>query len=114
MPLQTMELVAGQTESAQIDQFLSGHSAHKARPLYPGIVRLKKQRGLTDFRIATATRQKYGHRASRLHAAFQPPEVSRTYVFELDPSAVPHIKDLLRELRADANVALVVCTRCAA
>jgi hypothetical protein len=51
LPLQTMELVAGQTGSAQIDQFLSCHSAHKARPLYPGIVRLKKQRGLPTFRL---------------------------------------------------------------
>jgi hypothetical protein len=104
LPLQAMELVAGQTGSAEIDQFLSSHSAHKARPLYPGVVRLKKQRGLTDFQIATATRQKFGHRASRLHAAFQPPEISRTYVIDLDPAALPRINDVLRELRADANV----------
>jgi subtilisin family serine protease len=104
LPLQAMELVSGQTGDAQIDQFLSNHSAHKAHPLYPAIVRLKKQRGLTDFQIATATRQKFSPRASRLRATFQPPEVSRTYVFELDTAAVPHIKDVLTALRADTNV----------
>jgi len=104
LPLQTMEVVAGETGSARVDQFLSRFSVHKAHPLYPGIVRLKKRQGLTDLQIATTIRQRYDHRASRLHGAFQPPEVSRTYVFELDPAAGQDIKNVLRSLQADPNV----------
>jgi hypothetical protein len=107
LPLQTMELVAGQSGNAQIDQFLTHYSTHKAHPLYASIVRLKKQRGLTDLQVATNIRQRFPRRASRLHASFQPPEISRTYVFELDPAAAGSLNDLLHALHADSNVEYV-------
>jgi len=104
LPLQNMEIISGGTGNALVDGFLSRHSVTKARPLYPGIVKLKKQRSLTDAQIATAIRQRFTHRASRLLGAFQPPEISRTYVFELQPAAIQNIKSVVLALRADPNV----------
>src|SRR5215469_540355 len=104
LPLQTMELVAGNTGSATIDTFLSKYSAHKIRPVYVNIVREKKQQGMTDLQIATVIRQKYSKRGNRLHASFQPPEISRTYILELDPAAQPNQGNILQALRADSNV----------
>lgn len=104
LSLRTMELVAGKTGSAQVDQFLSHFSVRKARPLYPRIVMLKKQQGLSDLQIATAIRKRFSHRASRLHATFQPPEVSRTYVFELEPAQAENASSALRALQDDPNV----------
>jgi len=104
LSLQTMELVAGETGSAQVDQFLLRFSVQKAHPLYPGVVMLKKTRGLTDLQVATKIRTRFSHRASRLHASFQPPEVSRTYVFELEPALVENASAVLRALQADPNV----------
>src|SRR5579872_4766278 len=54
LPLQTMEIVSGKTGNARVDGFLSRYSVSKARPMYPGMTRLKKQKGLTDLQIATA------------------------------------------------------------
>ena len=104
LPLQTMQLVAGQTGNAQIDRFLARYSVRRARPLYPDIVRLKKERGLTDLQIAATVRQRFDRRAARLHAAFQPPEISRTYIFELDLSAAQNLGSVLSGLQADRNV----------
>jgi subtilisin family serine protease len=104
LPLQAMELVAGSTGSATIDAFLSKYSARKIRPVYANIVRTKKQQGLTDYQIATLIRQKYSKRGSRLHAAFRPPEISRTYILELDSAAQPNVGNILQALRADSNV----------
>jgi subtilisin family serine protease len=104
LPIQTMEVIAGQSGNARVDAFLLKHAAHKARPLYPGIVRAKKQRGLSDLQIATLTRQKYALRATRLHASFQPPEISRTYVLELDSGSQPNLKKAVSALQADPDV----------
>src|SRR5215469_9950784 len=104
LPLQTMELVAGNTGSATIDTFLSKYSAHKIRPVYVNIVREKKQQGMTDLQIATVIRQKYSKRGNRLHASFQPPEISRTYILELNSAAQLNLGNILQALRADSNV----------
>ena len=103
LPLRTMELVAGHTGSSRVDQFLLHFSVQKARPVYPGVVRLKKQ-GLSDLQIATTIRNRFNHCASRLQAAFQPPEASRTYVFELDPGMAQNANIVLTGLKADPNV----------
>src|SRR5579872_1817 len=104
LPLQTMEIVSGKTGNARVDGFLSRYSVSKARPMYPGMTRLKKQKGLTDLQIATAIRQRFEHRASRLLGTFQPPEISRTYVCELNPAAIQEIHKVVLPLRADPNI----------
>jgi subtilisin family serine protease len=107
LPMQTMELVAGSSGNARVEAFLSKYAAHKLRPVYPNIVRSKKQNGFTDLQIATAIQRKFAKRASRLHASFRPPEISRTYVLEFDAAARLDLQATLKSLSADADVEFV-------
>jgi hypothetical protein len=61
-----MELTAGNSGNTRIDAFLSKYAARKMSPVYPHIVRSKKQQGLTDLQIASEVRQRFARRASRL------------------------------------------------
>ena len=54
-----MALTPGQSGNAQVETFLSRHSVRRIAPLYPDIVRLKKEQGLSDLEIANRTRQKF-------------------------------------------------------
>lgn len=104
LPMQTMELLAGSSGNPRIEAFLSKYAGRKLRPIYPNIVRSKKQNGFTDLQIATAIQRKFAKRASRLHASFHPPEISRTYVLEFDPAAKSDLQATLKSLSADADV----------
>ncbi len=104
LPLASMALVPGQSGNPNVETFLSRHGARKIAPLYPDIVRIKKVNGLSDFEIASAVRQAFAKRAVRLHAAFQPPEISRTYVLEIDRALSGNLNAVLSDLKADPNV----------
>jgi hypothetical protein len=98
-----MALTPGQSGNAQVEAFLSRHSVRSIAPLYPDIVRLKKEQGLSDLEIANRTRQKFATRANRLRGPFQPPEISRTYLLQVD-NLRGKLTKILSDLRADPNV----------
>lgn len=98
-----MALTPGQSGNAQVETFLSRHSVRSIAPLYPDIVRLKKEQGLSDLEIANRTRQKFATRANRLRGPFQPPEISRTYLLQVD-NLRGKLTKILSDLRADPNV----------
>ena len=98
-----MALTPGQSGNAQVEAFLSRHSVRRIAPLYPDIVRLKKEQGLSDLEIANRTRQKFATRANRLRGPFQPPEISRTYLLEVD-TLRGKLTKILSDLKADPNV----------
>jgi subtilisin family serine protease len=104
LPLQDMELLAGQTGNPQIDSFMTRHGVRKLAPLYPNIVKIKKQSGLSDLQIATSIRRRFARRANRLRAEFHPPEISRTYLLELGSLPNNDLTRILNDFRADANV----------
>jgi subtilisin family serine protease len=104
LPLTEMVLVPGLSGNAHVESFLSRHSARKIAPLYPEIVRLKNENGLSDIEIATGIRKRFAKRANRLRAEFQPPEISRTYVLELSSMSREGLAEILRDLRADPDV----------
>ena len=68
LPLQDMELLAGQTGNSQIDDFMVRHGVRKLAPLYPSLVKIKKQTGLSDLDIAAGIRRPFARRANRLRA----------------------------------------------
>jgi hypothetical protein len=103
-PLTDMALVPGQSGNASVEAFLARRAVRKLAPLYPEIVRAKRKSGLSEFELTTRTRQKFGQRASRLRAAFAPPEISRTYVFEMDETLRDRLPGILQDLRADPDV----------
>jgi subtilisin family serine protease len=83
---------------------MSKHSIQRMTPLYPNVVRARKQQGLSDAQIAAGVRQKFQPRASRAAAIVAPPEISRTYVLTFDSAATTDIKAALDRLNADADV----------
>jgi len=104
LPLQDLELLAGQTGNQQIDSFMARHGVQKLAPLYPSIVKIKKQRGMSDLEIATGIRRRFARRGNRLHVAFHPPEISRTYLLNLGSLSNNDLTRILSDFRADANV----------
>lgn len=104
LPIKTMALTAGQPASASVQLFMSRHRGSRLAPVYPGMVRAKKQRGLTDLELATSVRQKFPVRANRLRASFRPPEISRTYLLDVDGTDKAALDKLLSDLKADPDV----------
>src|SRR6266700_4635514 len=104
LPMSNMTLVPEQAASALVQTFMTRHTPRKVAPLYPELVRTKKVRGLTNRQVADDTRRRFPHRAQRLRAAFQPPEIARTYVLEMDLSSRQNLRQILNDLRADPNV----------
>lgn len=103
LPLAPMLLSAGAVASPGIRDLMVRGSARTLRPLYPALVRAKKLRQVTDRQLVTEVQQRFAARARRLRAAFQPPELSRTYVLDLDAKA-PDLPRILAALRADPSV----------
>jgi subtilisin family serine protease len=81
-----------------------GHKVKKLHPLYRERVRAKKERGMTDDGMANSMRNRFPKRAGRHHGAFDPPELSRTYVLELDASSRQELGNIVERLKADPNV----------
>ena len=104
LSMQTMALTSGQPVSAPVQSFMSRHRGRRLAPVYPGLVRAKKLRGVTDLELATSIRQRFPVRANRLRASFHPPEISRTYILEVDSTDKGAIDKLLRDLKADPDV----------
>jgi subtilisin family serine protease len=104
LPPETMALSRGGAGSPVLQEFMAEHSVRALRPLYPELVRMKKARGLSDLQLATEMRQRFARRASRLRAAFNPPEISRTYVLELDTASSQEVSRILAGLNADPNI----------
>ena len=103
LPLASLSLSAGGVTDPQIRDFMTRSSARTLRPLYPTLVRAKKQRQVSDLQLATEIQQRFRARARRLRTAFQPPEISRTYVLELGATA-QDLPRILASLKADPNV----------
>src|SRR5689334_4927421 len=104
LPSQNMALSAGAAKSVQINTFLSRYSARTLKPLYPELIRAKRLRGLTDFQLADGIRQKFVGRARRIPANLHPPEISRTYVMDLDSTSGKNLEQTLKELNSDPAV----------
>ena len=104
LPMHNLVLIRGQAMGTSIQSFMERHTAHRFGPVYPGIVRAKKQRGLTDLQIAAVISHRFPLRARRLRGNFRPPEISRTYILELDDTASADIEKSLSDLRADPDV----------
>src|SRR3954470_22004533 len=82
LPLETLSLRSGEG-SSEVQTFMGRYRARAVRPLYPELVREKKQRGVSDLQLALEVRQRFASRASRFRRTFNPPEISRTYVLEV-------------------------------
>ena len=103
-PRQPMNIRAGQSGNARIEGFLRRHSARQLSPLYPQMIRLKKQHGWSDAQLADHVRQRFAKRSNRVVNPVAVPEISRTYLLEFGSLSEQEIARTLQRLKADPDV----------
>lgn len=103
LPSSTMTIVNGQQMGALTQALMGRHSVRQLSPLYRDIVQAKK-RGYSAAQIANAVRQRYPARAQRFHGLFQPPDISRTYVLEINASGGLSLTQILSSLQHDPSI----------
>jgi subtilisin family serine protease len=104
-PRQTaMYIRTGQSGNARIESFLRRHSAQQLSPLYPQMIRLKKQHGWSDAQLADHIRQRFAARAHRVTQSRATPEISRTYLLEFGSLSEQEKARTLQRLKADPDV----------
>ena len=99
----SLVLSSGTAANPEVADFLARTSGRTLAPLYPAMVRAKRQRQLSAEQLTAEVRQRFSGRARRLSAPFRPPDLSRTYVLELQDGSA-NIQQILNLLRADPNV----------
>ncbi|MEW6304305.1 MAG: S8 family peptidase, partial [Verrucomicrobiota bacterium] len=79
------------------------HKGRKLAPVHPGIASaLKKGAGQRD--IVRNIRNRFAQRAGRIPAGLEPPDVSRTYVLEVDAANPAELDQLVAGLKGDPQV----------
>ncbi len=84
--------------------FMRRHSLPLMAPLYPSLLRAKVESRLTGRQLAQRSRVRFAARAQRLQGDFDPPDLSRTYVVELEAPSREALASKLWSLRADPAV----------
>ncbi|MCU1221070.1 MAG: Cell wall/surface repeat protein, partial [Candidatus Angelobacter sp.] len=103
-PGQPMQIRAGRAGGSRIDFFLRRQSARQLSPLYPEVIRAKKQHGWSDAQLAEHIRQHFATRARRVAHPAATPEISRTYVLEFGSLSTEEKARTLQRLKADPDV----------
>jgi hypothetical protein len=101
---QPMRIRVGQGGTPRIITFLGRYGARQLTPLYPQMIRAKKQHGWSDAQLAENIRQHFAARAHRVAHAKSLPEVSRTYLLDLGSLTPQQKTRTLERLKADPDV----------
>ena len=104
MAAKSMWIRAGQSGNARLDAFMQRQSAHQISPMYPEILRAKRQHGWSDEQIADHIRQHFAKRGRRVTHAKAVPEISRTYVLDFGSLTPQEQARTLQRLKADPDV----------
>ncbi len=104
LPMSQLALSAGGAHSSHVQAFMARHPVRTVAPLYGDLVRIKKQTGLTEAEIVARVKQKFARRAQRFASTAAPPEISRTYVLELNTGSEAELKRHLDQLKADPEI----------
>jgi subtilisin family serine protease len=104
LPTDSLQLLTAVADEPEIESFLRRHAGRRLSPVYPGLMRVKKAQGVSEQSAVGRVRQRFGARAERLREAFNPPELSRTYVLETDAGTGPGLEEQLARLRQDPDV----------
>jgi subtilisin family serine protease len=103
-PVQQMHIRSGQARSGPVEGFITQYSARQLSPVYPEIIRVKKQHGWSDAQFAEHIRQRFPARSRRRASAAPLPELSRTYILEFGSISREEKAQLLQRLKVDPNV----------
>src|SRR5437588_3148989 len=104
LPMNRLALSVGGAHSSRVQAFVARHPVRTLAPLYGDLVRIKKQTGLTEAEIVSRMKQKFARRAQRFASTAAPPEISRTYVLELNTNSEAELKRHIDQLKADPEI----------
>ena len=104
LPEKGKEIPLRYIQSSEARNFLEKHAAKKLSPLHPDLTHLRRKTGWSDARIAENMRQSFPKRTHRLSRSHQTPEISRTYILEVDDASSETIDAIIAKLRTDPNV----------
>ncbi|MGC4118730.1 MAG: S8 family peptidase [Myxococcales bacterium] len=102
LPQRTLRLESRDARDSAVAAFLQRHRGVVLSPVFKDLVSLKKQRNLPADRVSDLVREKFPRRAARRDLGARPPDVTRTYVLELDRAAA--VPETLARLRRDPAV----------
>jgi len=98
-PLQVQSL-----QSTQARILFGGRGLSSLRPLYPGLLELRRKTGWSDAQIAEHVRQAFPERTHRLSRSHPTPEVSRVYLVEVEEGDPESAAALLARLKTNPDV----------
>lgn len=104
LSIEAAGLQPSQVGSQRLAGFFQGHGIRRLTPLYPDLVRRKKQSGRTDAELAEDIRREFPVRARRAPLGARMPELSRTYVLEPAKVSADTLEEMLKRLKADPDV----------
>jgi hypothetical protein len=103
-PVQQMHILSAQARGPQVRSFIGRYSANELSPMYPQIIRVRKQHGWSDAQFTEHIRQHFATRARRRAHPIAAPELSRTYILELGSVSVGRKSQVLQRLKSDPDV----------
>jgi subtilisin family serine protease len=104
LPLDTLMLEAPELASTSLAQLFATHEVRRVRPVYGALVRHKRLSGLSERQLALHVRQQFAARSARFSGSFDPPELGRTYVFEVPDASPGDLERRARALRRESAV----------
>ena len=102
LPPSSSVLTSEMAANPGVSSFMARHLVRAVKPVYAAIVNAKRRRGVSATLLAQQVRSRFATRALRATGAFLPPDLSRTYVLDVEQSAP--MDTLISALRADPNV----------
>lgn len=105
LPIATLQLtaVASAPGASPTQRFLRKHHLHRLKPLHADLVRAKRHSGKSARRLALDVRDRFPRRSRRHEKAFNPPDLSTTYVVDSFSSEKERDAALL-SLQSDPDV----------
>ena len=98
----SLSFAAASATAPEAQAFMARYHLTALSPLYRDLVAAKIQRHVSADQLAEEVREKYPARARRLRAVFHPPDISRTWVLELqDPAQFASTR---AALKSDPNI----------
>ncbi|HSK45568.1 MAG TPA: S8 family serine peptidase [Candidatus Binatia bacterium] len=104
LPGQPIKIRTGQGGNPRVITFLGRYGAQQLTPLYPQMIRAKRQHGWSDAQLAENIRQHFAGRARRVAHPKALPEVSRTYVLDFGALTPQEKARTLQRLKVDPDV----------
>lgn len=104
LPDRGREVQFGNLRGVEALRFFANHPVKKLSALHPGLIHLRRKTGWSDAQIAKHLRTAFPGRTGHLSRSHEPPEVSRTYVLDVEESSTESLESIITRFSTDPNV----------